>query len=135
MRNREDIRNEMRPGSAVIEFTLIIVLVMLPLLVGAADFALHLNARHIVSRAVNEGIMLAVQGHDPTSVVLQFLERAGLNSSAATVTLTADAEPPVTGTRMTLTTNCPVDGLIVASFVPALSQLTEVNVTAVGRRI
>jgi len=133
MQHTQHERKDRKPGSAVIEFTLLVTLVMLPLLVGAADFALYINARHIVARAANEGIMLAVQGKDPAPQVLEFLSRAGLSPSKASVSLNASDTVPVTGTRMTLTTVYEVEGLIAAPFVPALERLTQVTVTAVGR--
>ncbi len=135
MRRKRQSDGQTRNGSVVIEFTLITTLVLLPLLVGAADFALYLNARHIVARAANEGVMLAVQGLDPAPRVLEYLALAGLSPAKAAVTLTASDAVPVTGTRMTLTASYEVEGLVAAPFVPALERLTQVRVQAVGRHI
>lgn len=125
----------MKRGSAVLEFTLIVTLVLLPLLVGTADFALYVNARHVMVRAANEGVMQAIHGEDPAPRVLEFVSRAGLSAAHTSVQLDADAAVPVTGTRLTLTVVHEVQGLIVSPMVPALEKLTQVTVTAVGRHV
>lgn len=122
-----------KQGSAVVEFTLAALLTLLPLAVGVVDFGIHMNARHVVSRAVQEGMTHAVRGEDPAPAVRDTIARAGLDPARLSVALTSSDPTPVLGTRMTLSATYAVDGLILVPWIDALSRLTTVEVSAVGR--
>lgn len=125
--------NGRRKGTAAVEFTLAALMTLLPLALGMVDFGVHLNARHVLSRAVQEGMTHAVLGEDPAQAIRDTVSRSGLDPDRTGVALTASDPVPALGTRMTLTVTYDLDGLVLVPWVSALSRLSTVRVTAVGR--
>jgi Flp pilus assembly protein TadG len=130
---RRNIHTSRQQGIVTAEFAIIAALVLLPLLVGVADFSIYINARHVVSRAVQQGCMVAVQGEDPAQAVSDYLSGAGLDPAQASIVHRTTGT--ATGSETTVRVVYDVTHLVAFPWDGVLPSLDTVEASAVVRRL
>ena len=89
--------NESRQGVAIIEFAIMMVLILIPIMAGTWDISRFIDINQILTRAAREGVISASRGDDPTSRILDYAETAGLFPDDLTVTVSYGEEQPGLG--------------------------------------
>ncbi len=89
--------NESRQGVAIIEFAIMMVLILIPIMAGTWDISRFIDIRQVLTRAAREGVVTASRGDDPTSRITEYVESAGLHSEDLTVTVDYGPEQPGLG--------------------------------------
>ena len=130
---RRNTHTSRQQGIVTAEFAIIAALVLLPLLVGVADFSIYINARHVVSRAVQQGCMVAVQGEDPSQAVSAYLSGAGLDPAQARIV--HQTTGTATGSETSVHVIYNVSHLVAFPWDDVLPTLNNVEASAVVRRL
>lgn len=65
-------------GVAIAEFALILGILMVPIMAGVWDISKFIDINQILTRAAREGVVTASRGQDPTTMVKDYVEAAGL---------------------------------------------------------
>lgn len=86
-----------RQGIAVIEFALVFALLMVPLMAGVWDISKFIDIDQILTRAARDGVVAASRGDDPTAMIQEQIEAAGLMPANLDVTVEHGAKEPVLG--------------------------------------
>jgi Flp pilus assembly protein TadG len=123
-------RNNGQRGMAMLEFALVL-LVLLPLLVGMADFSLYLHAGHVLSRAARESAMAAVQGGDAARSARDYLAAAGLDPDKVLVEAATSPEGPDVTVRL----RYDLTGTVAFPWEEVLPVMTQVEAAASARML
>jgi len=86
-----------RQGVAIVEFALVLALLLVPIMAGVWDISKFIDINQILTRAAREGIVSASRGDDPTQMIADYIESAGLDPSDLSVTIEHGPEEPGLG--------------------------------------
>lgn len=86
-----------KQGIAVVEFALVLAMLMVPLMAGVWDVSKFIDINQILTRAAREAVLTASRGDDPTSMVNDYVEAAGLIPGNLTVTIEHGPDEEILG--------------------------------------
>ncbi len=87
-------------GLVTLEFAIIVVTILFPLLFGVIDGNYVINVGNGVERAAREGALAASRGNDPAAAALVTMAGYGLDQDRATVSLIAGQGYPDPGSQV-----------------------------------
>jgi Flp pilus assembly protein TadG len=123
-------RFENERGASVIEFALVLLFILFPLIVGVIDFGHLFKHKQVIDNAAREGVRAAVKGDDFTSISNKITTYYN-NEINATDRFPLTVDPPsynpskVAGAEVTVTVKEDFKFLIIpVSLFPNIDQLT-----------
>jgi len=93
MRNSDNNKQ----GVAVIEFAIVFALLMVPLMAGVWDISKFIDIDQILTRAAREGVVAASRGDDPTVMIQEQIQAAGLMPENLNVSVEVGNKEPIVG--------------------------------------
>ncbi len=100
-------------GLVTLEFAIIVVTILFPLLFGVIDGNHIINAGNGVERAAREGALAASRGNDPATAALITMTGYGLDQSRATVLLVPGQGYPDSGSQVLVRVSYDLSGATV----------------------
>jgi Flp pilus assembly protein TadG len=120
-------------GNAIIECTLIIVALLLPVSISVIDFGYSLHARHVVEGAAREGAAAAARGEDALQKVTGYLEAAGLNPNLLTLDGPNYVPAAIPGAEVQVALTYSLEDFPIIPWGEVIPAMTQVGASAVMR--
>ena len=132
--NARDVNTRAQRGAASVEFALVALFVLVPMVMAVVDFGQMFNIRTVLSRATEVGALAAADGRDPTPLMRDAIARAGLSADRLGVSVTPGYATLPPGSSVTVDSTYDLAGLPILPWQAAIPSFSRLSAQATARR-